>query len=494
MTPKELSKNRLAKSKLMKIPNNEGKFSNKENENPQFINIKKKTYKIHDRKIKDDNLPNPFGIPDHMRLFSKGIGQRKVKPDPFIMSEPHTICDVDNTFYKVIEGRPLRQSTDVKVYMRNIRDITLFKANATYLKDQILQFESSYTFEMEQLTETNNLYEKTKNNFVKFAKQSYEEAKEIQMTAEVNALKVVKITEQLEALSFHYVKLKNQLSSIVFSFETLSRYGKFLNSLSPEWWRAEFDFLNDKRSCILPSPNKMQSNIVATSTASLDEYKISITKFTEIVPHLYFKKPRHLISVFEDMSRQCLNYMKIEVFASSIVNSVQKSRDFLKLAAKMEIDEMQDNIEIYENNVKFLEKKEMDYKAVFEKLLFSEFQTLYASPETTKLFTCVQYVNTRLFGGSEDPKDSVKLLMRGIEMQYTELTSDLDTLDVEVVKTATNQMFADDIKMMKRAHLAQRTLKECDILRNALYTSFEPPRQRKIVKETAKDSEKENTK
>ncbi|KOB68884.1 Uncharacterized protein OBRU01_17665 [Operophtera brumata] len=480
VTPKELSKRRITRSKLMKIPNNEGKISNKENVNPQLINIKNNTYKIHDRDITDGNFPNPFDISNHQRIFSQRKGQRKVKPEPFIMSEPHTICDVDDTFYKVIEGRPLRQFTDIKVYVRNIRDITLSKANAAYLNDQILQFEMKHTFEMEQYNKINKLFEKTKMNFVNFVKHSYQEAKAIQKTAEDKVLEVAKINEQLQVFSSRYVQLRNQLSSFLFSIDTLSMYGKFLNSLSPDWWRAEFDHLN------LPQiSTTSQSDVAVTSAASLDEYKPSIAT---IVPHLYFEEPKQLMGVYDNMSRQCLNYMKINLFAANIVNTVHKSRDVLNAQVKAEIDEMEEFIVMYESKIKFTEQKELEYKRVFEKLLFSEFQRLYASPENIKLFTCVQFVNTKVFGGPEDPKDSVRTLMHGLEMHYMELSSKMDSLDPKIVNLATRQMFAKDINTMQRAYLAQRTLKECDILSKALYTSFEPSRTLKKFKKAAKVS------
>lgn len=476
----------------MKIPNNGGNFTNKENENPQLINIKKNTYKIHDRDIPDDNFPNPFQTVQR-KMLNQRKDQRKVKPEPFIMSDPHTICDIDDTFYKVIEGRPLRQFTDVKVYIRNIIDTTLFKQNAAFLNDQTIKFEMTHTLEMKQYNQIANFYKKTKINFVNFAKESYQKAKEIQETAEVNALKVAKINEQLEVFSHKYVGLRNQLCSIVISFETLSIYGKFLNSLSPDWWRDEFDYLNLKASDVRESSTTMQkSNVATTSAASLNEYKTSKARFTEMPPHLYFKNPKQIMGMYDDLSRQCLNYMKINVFSASTVKSIQKSRDFLKIQVKTEVDEMEELLEMYESKVMFMEQKEIDYKTVFERLLLCKFQTLYASSESTKLFTCVQYVNRKLFGGPEDPKDSIITMMHGLEMHYMELSSNLDSLDLNMVKAATSQIFAEDMKMMKRACLAQRVLKECDILKKALHTSFEPPRTK--VTETSKILKKQKTK
>ncbi|XP_028159298.1 uncharacterized protein LOC114352051 [Ostrinia furnacalis] len=378
------------------------------------------------------------------------------------MSEPHTICDVDHTFYKIIEGRPLRQFDDIKVYMRNIRDITLFKANAAYLKDQIIQVDTSFAFENAEHKAIDRLFWKVKDYFVQFAKESYTTAKNIQKIAEDKARQLEAATEELEALCFNFVAVRNKLGVIIINFETLSKYRQFLNNLSPAAWREKYDQQYEETKSLV--------------SAKESDYKTSATMLKDIAPKLFFTRPRQMSIIFDNLSRQCLSYMQIDVFASSLLASVMKSRDYLKVQVMEEIDELQDLVETYRGYVEFMEGKEQEAKVKFERVLENEFQTLYASYDASKLFTCLQYTNTQVFHGPEDPKDSIMTLMLHLERDYMELSSGLDDLNLEVVKQATSEFFSEDLKMMKRAHKAQRDLKECDILNKALYTSFEPPR------------------
>ncbi|KAJ0175744.1 hypothetical protein K1T71_008903 [Dendrolimus kikuchii] len=470
---KEIAKARIASSDLMKIPLYERNKFEKENLNPVFIQtIRRKPLKVHDREPRVDKIRNPYHMPNHMRLFSRRETHKKVTPIPFIMSEPHTICDIDETFYKVIEGRPLRQLDDIKVYMRNIRDITLFRANTAYLKDQIIQVDTYIVDELNHCEKIFDYYLECKTNFVQFAKQSYDVAKNIQMIAEEKATALANVVESLESYSFRYVKLKNEMSAIAAVLETLSRYRSFLVDMSPVTWQ---NLYNKPKPMISICIEPVDEATTSSSTMSLDFYKKGVEE--QLPAKLYFKRPAQMIQIFDDMSKQCLNYMQIKVFTNDILNSVLKSHNKLKVAILDEVFEMEGFIDIYKNYIKWMEGKEIEYKKIFFRIIESDFQKLYASYDNIKLLTCIQYVHNHIFMETEDAKDSAFTLMLHLESLYIDLTSGLDNLDQEVVKQAKTEMFSEDIKTMRRAFKAQRTIRECDILKKALYTSFEPPRR-----------------
>ncbi|RVE52972.1 hypothetical protein evm_002449 [Chilo suppressalis] len=467
-SPKNIAQNRLTKSKIMKVANSDLNLDCRENVQPPVPFVSKFNLKIHDRVTEDFGRTNPFDIPDRLRVFTKSKGLRKEKVVPFIMSEPHTICDVDNSFYKIIEGRPLRQFNDIKVYMRTIRDITLFRANAAYLKDQIIQVDTFLTTELHIHNKIDALFISCKDNFVQFAKESYNDAKTIQELAKEKEMELDQVRNKLEALCFEYVALRNKVGSVMVNFEILSRYRIFLNSLSPEAWINEN---KQKRISIC-----FDFDEISSSEELFNEFKRKLKILQEIPLKLYFKRPKTLISVFDNICHLCLTYMGVNVFMSNIIKSVVKGRNILKTQLKEEENEMKDLIEIYKGCIKFEEEKEQVTKIKFENILISDFQSLYASYEASKLFTCLQYTNTQLFHGAEDPKDTVAALMLQLETNYFELTAALDSLKQDVVKQATSEFFSEDVKMIKRAHDAKRSLKECDILRKALFASFEPPR------------------
>lgn len=171
--------------------------------------------------------------------------------------------------------------------------------------------------------------------------------------------------------------------------------------------------------------------------------------------------------------------MEIEIFSNNILASVLNSKDYLKANITAEMNEVEYLIDKYEAHVIWIKNRETECKVLFEKLVRDKIESLYASYDITKLFTCVQYVSNRLFGSAEDPKDNISFLIRQIESLYIAITSGLDCLNQDIVKEAIRELFTEDIKIMKQAHIAQRTIKECDILSKALYTSFEPPRHKR---------------
>lgn len=470
----------------MKLTNDESKCPNNENELP-IINIKIATFKIHDREVKGDSFPNPFSIPAFKRIFGNSENEitRKVKPIPFIMSEPQTICNIDENFFKVIEGRPIRRFEDIKVYIRNLRDIVLSKANAAYLKDKILLVNALNEYELHEYTKIVNHYAETKTNFVRFARNSFNIAKELESMAELMASRIAKITDELDGYCFEYIKMKNQVLSIMYTFEVLMTYGKFLHLISPATWRIEFDNLNRN---IEFSDNKQQDSqlVLLTTMASLDEFKDKAAKYSTMPTRIYFREPKQVIELFENISEQCRNYMSINVNSTKLVKSCIKCRDSLKIAVKEDEDLMQDEIVAMKADLAYMEGRELEYKSAFEKLLHHSFYELYAGRENVKLFNCVQYVTTRIFGDFDDPKDTVSTLMRRIELEYMDLSLAMDYLDLATVKNATKQIYARDQIVMKQAHFAQRTLKECDIFKKCLVVSFEPSRSRNFQKLGAK--------
>ncbi|OWR42071.1 hypothetical protein KGM_202003 [Danaus plexippus plexippus] len=320
-------------------------------------------------------------------------------PESCVVPGLKTICDVDDTFYKIIEGRPLRQHVDVKVYMRNLRDITLYRANAAYIKDQIIQIDTNIVDESKLYDEITELYNETRTNFFTFVRENYNSAKKVQDCAETKSAELNDMMKQLDGLSFVHVNLNNRILSLASSFGTLFR--------------------------------------------------------------------------------QCLNYMQIENYSARILKPVLKARDKLESVILSEANEVTGLIEYYETQVKWMEEKEAEYIAKFNNLLFTKFHELYASYDATKLFTCIQYIHCQLFDVSVDPKDNITTMMLNIEKLFIKLTSDLDYMNQNVIKKVENEIFSSDIRMMKRAVKAQRSLKEFDILKKSLIASFQPPRNKR---------------
>ncbi|XP_073948908.1 uncharacterized protein [Choristoneura fumiferana] len=471
---KAMSRNRIRKSPVMKIPLSELDRDKVDRVTEHKITYYKSSFKVQDREVAEIGPVNPFHLPPRDKILPGKEFSRKVKKEPFIMSDPKTICDIDPTFYKIIEGRPIRQFVDVKVYMRDIRNIALTKSNIAYLRDQMIQIGTSYSVELEEYEKINKLCIKTKNNFVQFAKECYMFAQKLQEQSEKKANELQALAERLEICGFQFVKIRNEISNLGATYDILHLYYRFLTNVAPLSWRK----LNDKEYNKKSSCHFSEQNLVSADELTTDMY-IKRYDLKSPRPKLYFQEPETLMHVFDRLSAQCLTYMQIDTFSSQISSSVIKRRDYLKHLAAQEIEEYQFQIANYAKELEWMKEQEIIHKNLFENLLNTAFYELYASYDSSKLFTCVQYVHMQIFGDPEDPKDSAAYLAQQLENLYVEITLGMDSLDVEVVKEATTELFAEDIRNMKMAELAQRQLRECNILSKALFTSFEPPRQQK---------------
>ncbi|XP_021182317.3 uncharacterized protein LOC110370729 [Helicoverpa armigera] len=479
-TPKQLLKKRARNNKiLLDKPNecsrkmlSEKKLKPLDHKNTY---AKSAQFKTQDRKLKDDDYRNPYSVPERLRVTTKCLPPRKKKPVPFIMGDIHTVCDIDPSFYKIIEGRPIRSFYDIKTYMRHIRDITLFRADAGYLKEEIIQIETGIAEEQEEYARIVNLCHSMKIHFVVFAEESYKEAKRVQTLADDVAQKLSAVTDELEGYSFEFVRLKNEFSDIVAVYENLTRYKKFLTIMAPNWWRERYEGSCEKATALCC---ELFTNLESEEVELVTMYKKSAVTLARLEPELYFKKPIELSTLMDDAGRQCLNYLEIVAYFSSALHKIHKQRKAYKEMMIEQYEDLQSIIEYFLSRVKALEEKRDAYKAAFDRLLANEFYRLVASYDATKLFTSLQFVHTRLLNTKEDPRDTPTSLMLNIERLYFRLCENLEALDQKIVKVATKQIFDEDIRVMKQAHDAQRDLKEYDVLCKALYKSFEPSRKK----------------
>ncbi|XP_047513827.1 uncharacterized protein LOC125055413 [Pieris napi] len=457
--------------------NNGERLTSRTSVNKSKQTTKESTVRNIRKDSNDSTVPNknPFKLPQHKLVFSKPIKKKKETLTNYKLDEPKTICDVDETFYKIIEGRPLRQFSDIKVYMTNIRDITLFKANAAYLRDEILQMVNSKSEEMEEYENILKLYTSVRSSFISFVRNGYRKAKRSEQLCKKLEIRICDVTEELNEYCFTYKKLRCEVDDLDATFDFLSKYGEFLYDISPNIWKKSHRIMFLRTSGLLRA---LSSDVYTPSKPSINKYDGFITAFKTNEPQLYFTKPAQLYYIFDELSKQCLNYMQKEVFIASLKNNVLRRKDYLKKVIEWEADELKYAVDYYEKQIRFYELKEATYKAKFYSVLNNDFYNVFASYEATKMFTCLQYAHTQIIGSHEDPKDNIQMLARNLERQFIEIMSQFDDLNQKVVKIATKELFEEDRKMMKQALFAQRTLKECNILTKSLYSSFEPPRRR----------------
>lgn len=472
-SPKRIAKQRLDKSKIMKLSLKD--FNIIPEERPVVINPhsrvqKKPLYGIH---VKAHGPTNPFRVQNRREVSTNRPIKRKVMPEPFKMNDVKTICDIHNLFYKDIEGRPVRSQRDHNKYMSQLRGILLSKADKGYAKDQILRIDEA--MKCDEMGNWNKISQETKDaktHFFKFVQLDFEKAERYRKTAEYVGNQLDEVNDNYAAVSYNYAKLKNEILVVCIKLEALSIYASFLQKVAPPWWRAKYDKNYVEQSSFFKN-------------LFLDK-RLSHADLVEAVSshitnnYLYFNTPDQLHIMLEDMSNQCVSYMKIHIMSVEALYPLFTARTKLKNQVKFEVDRLQYLTSKFVSHIAYWEKKYIEFQAQFYKILRAEIQKLYSSVTVCKLMTSLQYVCNIVLKDQDDPNDSVMDLMGFIEKEYEHLRLSLDCLDFKVVEKATAEIMTEDIITMQRSERAQRTIKEWNFMRKALRASFEPPRYKKL--------------
>lgn len=469
-SPKEIAKRQLDRSKIMRLSLKDFNIIPSERlvvTNPQSRAQKKPL--LHGIHVKDHGPTNPFRVPRGKDMSKHPAIKRVVKPEPFIMDDVKTICDTHNLFYKDTKGRPVRLQKDNKKYLSQLRGILLSKANAGYAKDQILRLDEAMKCDekgnwnkiLHQIKEANTY-------FILFVQLDFENAERCRKRANYVAKRLNEVKDEYAAIAYDYAKLKNEISVVCIKFENLSIYANFLQEMAPPWWRVKYD-----------------KNYVEESKFFKDLFLDDQLSHTDIVvgvssnikhSNLYFDTPDQMYILLEDMSNQCVTYMKIHIMSIEALDPILAARTDLQAQIKFDVDRLHYLTSKFINHIVYWEKKEKEFQAQFYKLLNIEINKLYGSLTICKLTTGIQFVFNTVLKDQDDPRDSVVDLMCFIEKEYERLRLSLDCLDVKVVKKATAEFMSKDIITMQKAEKSQRAIKEWNIMRKALRASFEPPR------------------
>ncbi|CAH1646522.1 unnamed protein product [Spodoptera littoralis] len=475
LTSQELFKKARANNRVLKLPELETSARFCENTIQQVTvshDYKKKIIKTCEKELKEEEYRNPYTLPDRLRVTTTGVKRPKRTRDPPTTDEILTVCDIDPEFFTIAEGRPVRSFYDIKTFMRDLRDATLLRANAGYVKDKILQIEMFSAAEQEEFSKVKSDFDKIRQNFLVFSEDSFKEAKYVMKLAKETALKLAKVTDELEEYSFKFVKIKNKLLNIVAEYDQLAQYKKFLTDISPKWWRKRFGTHCSKADILC---SNLIAQLQSESPETMTLYRESALSLARLPPQLYYKRPSQVINFLENISRQCLHYLEVCGSCSGSFIELHMQKRLLEDSILDHSTHMQYVIDLYLKKVKTLEVTSELFKERFHEILEKVFYELVASYESSKLFMCLQLVHSGLYGDKPDCRDSLTNLMINIETYYDELSKELNCLDHVVVKKATRQIFNQHKRAMAEAHLAKKQLKEYYALRKALNKSYDPP-------------------
>lgn len=182
-----------------------------------------------------------------------------------------------------------------------------------------------------------------------------------------------------------------------------------------------------------------------------------------------------MMYMFRNMEQQSREYLIQLSHTDAPYRNLQRRVKRLKEATKLQFDYFEYNIDCViiatereGYNANYVRQK-------FLRILNDTFYNTVASPETLKLKMCIEFLYEQVVSKCEDGQECLCGPMTVLEGLYENYYLKLDALELNVVKSAKHDFFSQDLKYMKRDHIAQRELKAFNGMINALSKAFLPP-------------------
>lgn len=416
--------------------------------------------------------------PIHMKYGQKinDLSTRVYVPEP--PDEVKSIVGIHPEFNTVISGRPLRNSDDIKVYVKSIREYAMLRQQIGYRNDWSLRIRRNIS---EELKVYENISEQAKSQVSNFQLFLLEDHKRVlarlARLEKLNAEIRVKNNEFLRTISCFTV-LSNNIFKLDAVRNNLKIYRTYCLFVAPICWRQQYDETVQGRLQSI----QFESGVFSFDNDLMDFVDIdktleyAKTEFRNLFPPvLYFKTPHQMMYMFHGMELQSREYLiQLSHTGAPYINFQQRVKR-LKEATKLELDYFKYNIDQIMNATEREDYNANYIRQKFFQILNNTFYNTVASPKTLKLKMCIEFVFEQVLSKCEDVHQSLYEPMTILEGLYDNYYLKLDALDFNVVQFAKRQLYSQDLKIMKRAHQAQRELKEFTGLTNALNRAFLPP-------------------
>lgn len=248
-----------------------------------------------------------------------------------------TVLDIDPDYFSLVDGRPIRPSTSINAYKKNIRDVSLKRTVHGFLTDEILRIDKEIATENNIYEIASKQFEECKKSFDKFL--AYDNDKTIYVMKESDTLnkELMIKTEEYKKINYEMASLKSKLQYIDETLLILLSFESFLHKVSPHLWQKSMNInLNVKHSEILPVHSdvfqKVDINLIKDRLSNLAS------------PRLYFESPEQLLNIFYLLEKQNLNYLLITEEMNSIKNSFLNTRNKFMESLKHELHLIEEKV------------------------------------------------------------------------------------------------------------------------------------------------------
>ncbi|KAM3966304.1 uncharacterized protein ACR2FA_012607 [Aphomia sociella] len=415
-----------------------------------------------------DSLKNKKNVKRQTRKTIAGI-----KLPPIVQSTDihvKTILDIDPDYYSLVEGRPIRSNISIHKYKQNIKEVALKRTLHGFLVDEILRIDKEIETEKNVYETASTHFEEYQNSFDKFLADDNNKTISIMKKSDGLAKKLINQFDEHKKANYEMASLKSKLQYIDETLMILLSFQNFLYKAAPILWR-------EKQNIELDIKHKEIFVIDSDIFREIDINGIKERLNRLPLPQLYFETPEQILSVFNFLEKQNLNYLLVTEELNSEKNKFLKILDILKRNLKQELDFIQQKIKETEEIIAFNDMREIELKEIFFRILEEKIRYLVSSEMAIQIFNYVEFAYEHLITLNETKLSSLDMVM-SLESDYDNLMMDISAFDLDYIKTIEKETYENGEKEIKDAKEAAKLLKDVDKLSRRLKSSYEPTRRK----------------
>ncbi|KAG8274411.1 cilia- and flagella-associated protein 100-like [Homalodisca vitripennis] len=467
--------------------------------NPQVVNElekKKKAYSFPPippvgvphkvlRQVEKDNLKekerglSAMEKPSRRMRLMENLAERVYVPPRGKFHFPSDSRIVDDQYFAVIKGRPIKEKFSVRNYIQEVRETLLTNLRTGFLQDEVYLIDEQHRNEKRSITELTELFKNYYASFKEFEAQDHEEWLLVRRTADDMAAETSDMRAELKQLMKELSQIRCNLYVLEEKWRNCKLCQIFLHQISPLSWQEEHP-LRDKNGKEITSINDMFDRYKLDTEGSVQSLNELIDIFQEDIaaeerpPELYFTDPWQVRLVFREMELQHLSSLLI-------IESIRKPKDTMlqglqavKEYYDAEIKTIEDQLENAEKHIKQEEERAEMLEGVAKDLLNTEIKYLVSSETTILTHVFVEHAYEECIASGDTDMTTIETL-QALKLLYEDLMIKLDSLPCDIVKEAEAAVQTKNAIALEKAHQARRQVALLDNLSKSMKRALDKP-------------------
>nr|CAD7413300.1 unnamed protein product [Timema cristinae] len=312
---------------------------------------------------------------------------------------PHVdaITDIDPNFFKIVQGRPIKERLDLCQYINDVRETLRVRLKTGYQQDEMLLLDEQFIEEQRRIDGINEQHKIYVDSFEEFLSKDHGESMSILKKSEECSKSLSEKDQEYKHLLRHLGLIRSRVYILEENWRNCKMYQKFLYRVSPLTWRVAHDYIhmegnklsNERSDVSLFGRYRLDSSeSVASLNSLINMFEQDIDKHEE--PHLYFTDPEELNKVFEDMEHQNLNSLLHLESLFGPLEDLRKEREQTEKKFENEVKSIHEKIAGLKRAITWEENRAEEMEKYSRDLMAGMFRDLVVSDHVLTLHVYVE--------------------------------------------------------------------------------------------------------